>query len=286
MNKYNDLEEAIKRIYTKEYLEELSKKSYNEDRECLECFSNWYSHIIDFGYFKHSNIIANQIFTYDEVKAMQETDLIDKVNWNTINEILKPTRDKMNKNQIYSIKNGCFSNKFNFSTCLATKDNLAKQLWKINYNSAMFDTGGYTELVVREVIPNHLEYPTIYNGMPLREEVRVFYNMDTKQIEYIVDYWDYDYCYENIGNINDKIIFNWFHNKIEGRKESHEMILEETKKIIRKKIDTLKFDDKLKGIWSIDFLKEESELYLIDMARGDRSAYWDTNKLIKEREGK
>lgn len=269
----------VAKQFTPEYLKKLSERHYKEDREYPENFSNWYSHILDFGYFKHSNIIANQIFTLEEIKIMRETDNIDEVNWDKIKRILSPTLDKMNKNQVYNIKNGCFSNKFDFKTCLATKDNLAQQLWKINYNSTMFETGGYTELVVREVIPNNFENPTIYNGMPLREEVRVFYNFDKKKIEYIVDYWDYEYCYKNLYNINDKIIFNWFHNKTEGRKENHQTKLENIKTTICEKMNTLKFDDKLKGIWSIDFLNEGNDLYLIDMARGFRSAYWDISKI-------
>ena len=49
---------------------------------------------------------------------------------------------------------------------------------------------------------------------------------------------------------------------------------------IENKINTLKFDDKLKGIWSIDFMQSDTgKIYLIDMARGFRSAYWDPNKL-------
>lgn len=283
-----NFEQILNRIanqYTPEYFKELSKKCYEEDRKYPENFSNWYSHIVDFGYFKHANIIANQIFTLEETEIMRETDIIDKVNWNKINEILKPTLDKMDNYKVYNIKNGCFSNKFDFNTCLATKENLAKQLWEINYNSAMYETGGYTELVVREMIPNHFEYPTIYNGMSLREEVRVFYNLDEKKIEYIVDYWDYEYCYKNLCK-TDKIIFDWFHNKTAGRDESHKLKLENIKTTICEKINTLKFDNNLKGIWSIDFLNDDIDLYLIDMARGFRSAYWDENRIgvdIKEK---
>lgn len=270
--------------FSPEYFRELSMKSYEEDRKYPENFSNWYKYIVDFGKFKHTEIIANQIFSFEETEIMQETDNIEKVNWNKINEILKPTLAKMKHGYIYNIKNGCFSNKFDFQTCMATKENLSQQLWKINYNSTMFETGGYTELVAREVIPNHLEYPTIYNGMPLREEVRAFYNMKTKEIEYMVDYWDYEYCYNNL-NITDRIIFDWFHNKIGNREIKHREKLKELFKQIEKNIHTLKFADELEGIWSIDFLWEEktNDIYLIDMARGFRSAYWNESK-IKEKE--
>lgn len=274
--------------YTPEYFKELAQKSYNEDREYPECFSNWYYHIKDFGNFAHADIISNQIFTFEEVETMQETNNIDKVNWDAINKILKPTLDKMENGRIYNIKNGCFSNKFDFETCLVHKGDLAKKLWQINYNSSMFSTGGYTELVVRELIPyNNHNTLTIYNGMPLRTEIRVFYNMETKKIEYIKDYWDYFYCADNLSNKNDRIIFDVFHNQLHSntiKADVHFVEYNDVANIIFDWIDTLEFDDKLKGIWSIDFMyvKETNEIYLIDMARGHRSAYWNIDKLSEE----
>ncbi len=286
----NDLDINMMRLikdmqdkYTPEYFEELSKNSYKEDRNYPENFSNWYFHIKDFGKFKTAKIINNQIFTWQETEIMRETDNISNVNWNKINLILKPTLDKMNNSKLYSIKNGCFSNKFDFSTCITDKDHLAENLWKLNYVSSMYDTGGYTELVVRELIPyNRQITPIIYNGMPLRTELRVFYNIDKKKIEYVTDYWDYDYCYENLHNITDKIVFKWFHQQ-----DSTIERLEYITDYIYKNIHGLEFDDTLKGIWSIDFMLctdcedygNYNGIYLIDMARGFRSAYWDNNKI-------
>lgn len=281
-----DIEKIMKNIankFTPEYLEKLSKNHYNEDRNYPENFSNWYPYILDFGQFKNAKIIYNQVFTWQEVNTIQETDNISNVNWNKLNLILKPTLDKMNDYKLYSIKNGCFSNKFDFSTCITDKKHLAENLWKLNYVSSMYDTGGYTELVVRELIPyNKQTTPTIYNGMPLRTELRVFYNMDRKKIEYVTDYWDYAYCYENLPNITDKIIFKWFHQQ--------DSTIERLKYItdyIYKNIHSLEFDDTLKGIWSIDFMLctdcEEygsyNGIYLIDMARGFRSAYWNKDMI-------
>ena len=287
-----DLDKLLSKVskqFTPEYFEELTKKCYIDDREYPENFSNWYNHIINFGNFKHADIISNQIFTLEDIKVMQETDNINKVNWNKINEILKPSLDKMDSNKLYNIKNGCYSNKFDFNTSIASKDNLAEQLWKINYQSTMYDTGGYTELVIRDLIySDPREIPTIYNGMPLQEEIRVFYNMDLKQIEYIVDYWDYDYCNQSITNKTDNIIFNWFHNKIPGRNINHQETIRILEGQIKRDIDTLKFDNELKGIWSIDFMSKINhdncsyDLYLIDMARGERSAYWDPTKLTNK----
>lgn len=281
----SDIMKKFTSYYTPEKLIELSKSSYEDDRNYPENFSNWYKHIVDFGKFRHADIISNQIFTFDETEAMRDTDVIDKVDWNKYNKILEPTINKMSGGRLYNIKNGAYSNKFDFNTSIATKSDIAKQLWLINYNSTMFDTGGYTELVVREFIPSDpRKIPTIYNGMPLREEVRVFYNMETHQIEYVVDYWDYDYCEPNIKNKTDNIVFNWFHNKFGDRKENHRSILNAVTAQIKNDINTLKFDGELKGIWSIDFmyvndLDEYKGIWLIDMARAHRSAYYDPEKL-------
>lgn len=268
--------------FTPEYMEQLSIKCYQDDREYPENFSNWYPHIKDFGKFKTAKIVANQIFSYEETEQFRHTDNFSDVNWEALNKILAPTLQKMSKYRIYNIKNGCFSNKFDFQNCLATTDNLAQQLWKINYRSAELETGGYTELVVREMIPyNDYVIPTIYNGMPLREELRVFYNMDKHKIEYIEDYWKYNYCKVNIGNKSNQIVFDWFHNKLKTRKTQHRELLKQLEDRIWDNIHTLVFDGELKGIWSIDFMyvEDEDELYLIDMARGFRSAYYNFDKL-------
>lgn len=262
--------------------DELAKESYMQDRHYPENWSNWYPHILNFGKFKTVAIISNQILTLDETKVFEE-EHIDEVDFNKIAEILKPTLDKMEPHKVYSLKNGCFSDKFNFELSLVTKDTLAEKLWKLNYDSHLYDTGGFTEIVVRDLIPNTISEDNlcIYNGMPLKEEIRVFYDMNTKNIKYLVDYWDYEYCVENIRNKTDKVIFDYFHNKIGNRPDNHYDELYKIISRIEQDINTLEFDSELDGIWSIDFLynKYDDNIYLIDMARGFRSAYFDNNKI-------
>ena len=273
--------EKIKSKFTPEYFEELSRNAYIEDRNYPENYSNWIGAILNPGDFKQVNTIANQIFTYEETECMRKSETLSEINKEELTKILAPTIEKMVPDRLYSIKNGCFSNKFTFSTSVANQNNLVEQLWKINYASALLDTGGYTELVVRELIDYNRETtPTIYDGMPLREEIRVFYNIDTECIEYMVDYWDYDYCRPNITNKTDQIIFDCFHNKTSGRTENHQRCLTD----IMNRISNMKmpiFDkQKINGIWSIDFMyiQETDEIYLIDMARAFRSAYWDVSR--------
>lgn len=276
-----DLIQKLKSIqlrFTPEYLKQLAKQAYDDDRAYPENFSNWYPQILDFGKFKHAKVISNQVFTFEESQKLKATDMYSEVDWNELKQILKPTLDKLEPNKIYNIKNGCFSNKFDFSTCTTYKHNLVENFWKINYESALFETGGDTEIVVREHLSSDLNKTlTIYNGMPLRTEIRIFYNMDTKKIEYLVDYWDYDYCYKNLHTMTDKVVFNRFHNL------EHNCNVLKYMNYIKENINTLKFSNKLTGIWSIDFMEYNDNVYLIDMARGFRSAYWDPDLIsLKE----
>lgn len=174
------------------------------------------------------------------------------------------------------VKNGAFSNKFDFNTCSIRSNvlELTRAIIEINYASLMFDTGGNTEIVIRERIPfDESKTPTIYHGMPLRNEYRVFYDFDNKKALYVVNYWDHDYCYDAISrNITDKIVYE----KAYGPLSEHYMHNKE--KVMSLINDHMK-DISLTGIWSVDILEDEvGDFWLIDMALGYRSAYWDPKK--------
>ena len=68
------------------------------------------------------------------------------------------------------IKNGAFSNKFDFNTACVRFNSMdiTRSIIEINYASLMFETGGNTELAIRERILHRDDVtPCIYNGMPL-----------------------------------------------------------------------------------------------------------------------
>ena len=282
------IKQDLEKKFTPENMKRIAKEMYEEDRQKPENFSNWYPYIKKFGNFRRAEIVSNQILTFEETEVFKKTDVISKVNWEEIKQILKPTLDQMENNKLYSLKNGCFSDKFNNEIAIVSKADLPEKLWKLNYDSALLETGGFTEVVVRELIPHdYTKTPTIYNGLPLREEMRVFYNLDTKEIEYMEDYWKLDYCEESISNKTDAIVFKWFHNKLRGRHDQHTHIINVLKERIKRDINTIQFDSKLTGIWSIDFMyvtdsPKYNGLWLVDMARGERSAYWNPARLKPE----
>lgn len=173
------------------------------------------------------------------------------------------------------MKNGAFSNKFNFSDCIPLNNplSIAACLVDLEYTSLMFGTGGNTELVFRERIVNH-DSPTIYNGMPLQPEFRVFYDFDNHKALYIVNYWDWNYCFDSISrNKTDAIIYSNHYPSIER-------IYNANKDNVMKTVeDAMKDNNDFTGIWSIDILQDETgEFWLIDMAEGYCSAYWDIEK--------
>ena len=174
------------------------------------------------------------------------------------------------------IKNGAFSNKFDFSTCSIRCNPLeiARSIAEINYASLMFDTGGNTEIVIRERIPyDEQKTMTIYNGMPLRNEYRVFYDFDNRKALYVTNYWDWNYCHDSISrNATDKLVYEKVYNELHAHYLfTHERVL----KLVEEHMQ----DVDLSGIWSVDILEDEqNDFWLIDMALGYRSAYWNPEK--------
>ena len=174
------------------------------------------------------------------------------------------------------VKNGAFSNKFDFNTCSIRSNalELTRAIIEINYASLMFDTGGNTEIVIRKRIPfDERITSTIYHGMPLRNEYRVFYDFDNRKALYIANYWDWDYCHDAISrNITDKLIYEKVYNSLA------EHYVQNREKVMNLVEEHMK-DVDLTGIWSVDILEDEChDFWLIDMALGYRSAYWNPEK--------
>lgn len=189
------------------------------------------------------------------------------------------------KNRKIFIKNGCFSNKFDFANgCLvsdaADTDLLIHNITNIEYLAATFETDGNLELVLREYIEPAPKTPTIYNGMPLRPEIRVFFDFENHNILYVANYWDWDYCHE-------KICFAWDGSRkpdADVYEQVYPHLKDETERLKQKhlsviwsalnQVTTLTMPNGRPNIWSVDFMAEEDKVWLIDMAQGWRSVYW------------
>ena len=109
-----------------------------------------------------------------------------------------------------------------------------------------------------------------YNGLPLRPEFRVFYDFDTRKPIFTANYWDYDYVYPHLHDATDKIVFEHERERIEGAFKSEKDRVQAMVETAMKRVTGLA------GQWSVDILMDEGDnLWLIDMAIAQRSAYWE-----------
>lgn len=191
------------------------------------------------------------------------------------NENIQKIREAFPDNTELFIKNGCFSGKFDFDNSCHIKnvnvETLVKNFMSLSMDSLCFDTGGNLELVIREYISPKEETPAIYNGMPFRPEIRLFYDFSKKQFCGESFYWDWDYCHNRICdmNYNDGAIYEKNYDAVYSQYEQYrdKWIPEIITILNNSEVD-------LSGVWSMDFILEEERAIMIDMAVGQDSAYY------------
>jgi len=154
--------------------------------------------------------------------------------------------------------------------CITTAGSIVDDIIDINYQALCVESGGTTEIVLREPIPwNSQQTPCIYYGMPLQTEIRTFYDFNAQQLLYSANYWDYDYVRPHLRDRTDIIIFDFLKEEIRDGYEKWRSQIEEM-------VRTHMTGVKLTGKWSIDFLIDnKGQIWLIDMAKANRSAYWN-----------
>jgi hypothetical protein len=240
---------------------------YNEQRATPENFSYWFPKIEKCGmrmpeskfYIIPQGIYVNSIDCIYDSKTPTEL-----INWLT--ETVIPD---MHPYKNYFLKNGTFSNKFDFRDCVANRESIIKKYLSIQYGSCLLSAGGTTEIVLRKHIDySEKKHATIYNGMPLRVEIRVFYDFDKHEVIYAANYWDYNYVAPHMYNRTDEIVFNHVRKEIENGFAAHRLKVEAEVAACMHNVSGLN------GIWSVDIMVDDRDQYwLIDMARGENSAF-------------
>lgn len=244
------------------------EKAYDYEKQNPNNLSSWFPKIKDCGIkVPETMIFTVPITAFIALNEMDEGGDMECVRRFIYEDVIP----QMNGSQ-YFLKNGCFSNKFDFRSCITGKTTLYTDYLNISYASmcmGITGTGGMTELILRGVIPHDpRRVPAIYNGMPLRTEIRVFYDFDAREVLYSANYWDYDYVRPHLQKRTDRIIFDHMRDEIKSGFDKHD---EPVKAMIA---DHLKTVD-LTGKWSVDVLVDDRGAYwLIDMAEAARSAYW------------
>ena len=202
---------------------------------------------------------------------------------------------RLDREKDYFIKTGVFSSKYDFRNAKVSGAEevrtLGEYLLYIQFQSgcyahydlsgrnqpAMYGQGSTVEWVVREFIQDKENNPTIYKGLPLHTEYRVFIDADTNQVIGISPYWRGDVMKQRFGHEEDQDSPHQIHDYITY--SAHEKILmeryEANKERIIQEIGNILPDLDLSGQWSLDVMQNGDEFYIIDMALAENSALND-----------
>lgn len=279
-SKYHDIN--IEKM--KELREKWAIEGYERGKSDVHNLSYWLPKIKDVGFKVPDTIVIP--LTFERYKWLCSDDYSDDAILSFTEELKEYlSLCGFNLDRKLFLKTGVYSNKFNFEDCVLEGikdiDAIGTKFLNIFYDSMLVGAGKNSELVVREYISAKEERPKIYNGMPLNTEFRLFYDFDNKKVLGVFNYWDR-------ATMEDAL-------NMEGR-PCPEKILESKKAdyntfksiidVIESEFNELKDDliesaniklskvEGLDGIWSVDFMYIDGDMYLIDMALGHRSYYW------------
>ena len=205
-----------------------------------------------------------------------------------INEYCKKVFE-LDLNGTYFIKNGVFSSKFDFRNAKVTTPQevaeLGQYLFYIHQqacqmasllnNKSIYGCGTTTEWVVREYIESSVK-ETIYMGLPLNTEYRIFVDFDTKAILSDNQYWNKEVMNkrfeENRNNhdIHDVITYNMASERLE---KTYNENIGKVKEMVQ---ELLNNNIEMTGQWSVDIMQVENDFYLIDMALAENSFYYNS----------
>ena len=195
---------------------------------------------------------------------------------------------KLDVSKDYFIKTGTYSSKFDFRNAKVHGEKEVRELGEyllyIHFQAlqmasplahpCIYGVSTTNEWVVREFIEDKENNPTIYKGLPLHTEYRVFVDCDTDEIIGVNPYWDPEVMknrfkeYEKTGDphdLHDYTIYSMYESVLMDRYNKNVDIVKENIRKILPGID-------LSGQWSIDIMQNGDDFYIIDMALAANSA--------------
>lgn len=188
----------------------------------------------------------------------------------------------------YFIKTGTYSSKYEFRNAHIHNPKEINEMGEyflfLNHltcsmasplnNRCFYGANTTNEWVVREYIKDKENNPTIYNGLPLHTEYRVFVDFDTKEILGASPYWRSDVMKNEFKKVSspqerhDYVVYKMHEDILNQRyHESVQTVLAELKKVIPR--------IELTGQWSVDVMRNGNDYYIIDMALAENSALND-----------
>lgn len=195
---------------------------------------------------------------------------------------------KLDEHEDYFIKTGTYSSKYEFRNAHIHSPKEINEMGEyflfLNHltcsmasplnNTCFYGANTTNEWVVREYIKDKENNPTIYNGLPLHTEYRVFVDFDADEVLGISPYWRADVMKGKFKNAStpqerhDYVIYQMHEDILQSRyDDSARLIVEEIRKILSAV--------ELAGQWSVDVMRNGDDYYIIDMALAENSALND-----------
>ena len=141
-------------------------------------------------------------------------------------------------------------------------------------NKSIYGVSTTTEWAVREFIPDKENNPTIYMGMPLHTEYRVFVDFDAQKVIGVSPYWEPETMKKRFGHEDDADSPHKIHDYVVYK--AHEETLmrryQENVDAVCVHIEAMLPDIRLSGQWSIDVMQNGEDFWIIDMALAQNSA--------------
>ena len=194
----------------------------------------------------------------------------------------------LDENKKYFIKTGTYSSKFDFRNAVIKDPKEVREIGQyllFIQNQAVMMAGPLTtpsiygvsttnEWVVREYIEDVENNPTIYKGMPLHTEYRVFVDFDTNEVLAVAPYWEPNVMKKRFAHADDAASPHNRHDYIIYK--MHEDVLMErfceNRDRIHSEIQKLLPETDLSGQWSVDVMQNGNDFWIIDMATANTSA--------------
>lgn len=197
----------------------------------------------------------------------------------------------LDENKEYFIKTGTYSSKFDFRNAHVhgAKEvrELGEYLLYIHFQAlqmasplskpTIYGVSTTNEWVVREFIHDKENNPSIYKGLPLHTEYRVFVDCDTDNVIGITPYWEPETMKKRFGHGSDADSPHQLHDYVVYK--AHEETLMnryyENKDAVVSHIEAILPNLDLTGQWSIDVMQNGDDFWIIDMAVAENSAFYE-----------
>ena len=254
---------------------DLTPQLYDHFKENPNTLSNWYPQIKaaaeQHGFFQTPD---TKVWTLPIEVAQfirleyAETDAATR---QLFNEMVTKAFD-LDETKTYFIKTGTFSSKFEFRNAKCAEPLEMGDYFIVINNYAMKVGAGHSvDLVVREYIEDPEDRPTIYNGMPLRTEFRVFVDFDTDQLIGTVPYWFPSVMRNRLRKKDNATVEQDYYTYL----DMEDQLMNDYNahfSTVNEHIQALLPDVALTGRYSIDVMKNGDDFYIIDMATMESSA--------------